>query len=108
MANGGTPDALAAAVRHATEMVDECLTTAISSFEAATGDAYDADRWAKDMARLWACGVRGWARAATDLSALAAELAGDTAGEGASGGGGSSAGTTADAAGGGQDTGATV
>jgi hypothetical protein len=80
MADGGTSDALAAAVSHMTETVDDCLTTAISSFEAATGDAYDADRWAKDMAALWACGVKGWARAVTDLSALAAELADDQPG----------------------------
>ncbi len=80
MANGGTSDALAAAVSHVGETVDECLRTAISSFEAATGDVYDSDRWAKDMAALWACGVKGWARAVTDLGALAAELAEDQAG----------------------------
>ena len=77
MANGGTSDALANAVSHATETVDECLKTAISSFEAASGEAYDADRWAKDMATLWACGVKGWVRAVADLSAVAAAIADD-------------------------------
>jgi hypothetical protein len=77
MANGGTSDALATAVSHATETVDECLRMAISSFEAASGDAYDSDRWAKDMAALWACGVKGWARTVTDMTAVVAEMADD-------------------------------
>jgi hypothetical protein len=89
MANGGTSDALATAVSHATETVDECLRTAISSFEAASGDAYDSDRWAKDMATLWACGVKGWVRAVADLTAVAAALADDEAGGKSSADGGS-------------------
>jgi hypothetical protein len=107
MANGGTSDALAAAVSHMTEMVDDCVRTAISSFDAATGDAYDADRWAKDMAALWACGVKGWARAVADLSAVAAALA-DEAGGTSPAGGESGTETPAPAAEGGPETGPTV
>lgn len=104
MADGGTSDALAAAVSHVGETVDECLRTAISSFEAATGDAYDSDRWAKDMAALWACGVKGMARAVTDLTAVAAQLADDQAG-GKSTGGESGGATAGPAAEGGHQTG---
>jgi hypothetical protein len=98
MANGATSDALATAVSHATESVDECLKTAISSFEAASGDAYDSDRWAKDMATLWACGVKGWVRAVADLTAVAAALADDQDEGKAPADGGSGTGTAGAAA----------
>ena len=108
MANGGTSDALATAVRHATETVDECLRTAISSFEAASGDAYDSDRWAKDMAALWACGVKGWARAVTDMTAVVAEMAEDQDEATSSAGGGSGGGTAGPATAGGAESGSTA
>jgi hypothetical protein len=108
MANGATSDALAAAVSHATETVDDWLRTAISSYEAATGDGYDADRWAKDMAALWACGVKGWARAVTDLSALAVELSDDQAGGKSPAGGESGGATAGPASEGGPESGSTA
>jgi hypothetical protein len=108
MANGGTSDALATAVSHAAETVDECLKTAISSFEAASGDAYDTDRWAKDMATLWACGVKGWVRAAADLTAVAAALAEDQDEGKSPADGGSGSGTAGPAAEAGPGAGSTT
>lgn len=75
MSNGTKADPLTTVAEHWTEAVQECLDAVKTSYEAALDESYDSDRWAEDMARARACGVKGWARLVSDATLLAAGLA---------------------------------
>lgn len=74
MSDTSEADPLTAAARDATAAISECLKGLRSSYTAAIDRTYTPEMWAKDMAQLWACGVKGWAKVVTDVGLVAAGL----------------------------------
>jgi hypothetical protein len=68
-------DPLATVVDDVAATVEDCLQAVRRSYQLALDGEYTAKMWASDTARLWACGVRGWATAVNGTVALAADLA---------------------------------